>query len=104
MNDRRVYRRPAARVDVLGIFEFIADENPDAAFRFIDAVRSTEEMLLDMPLMAPASVLGLQQFPNMRYRSVSSFDNYLIFYQPMEQGIDVVRVLHGARDLERLLG
>jgi toxin ParE1/3/4 len=38
----------------------------------------------------------------MRRFPVSRFDNYLIFYLPHENGIDVIRVLHGARDLDRL--
>ena len=28
--------------------------------------------------------------------------NYLIFYFPLENGIDIIRVLHGSRDMERL--
>ena len=34
---------------------------------------------------------------------VASFEDYLIFYRPTKRGIDVVRVLHGARDLRRIL-
>ena len=104
MSERQVFRRPRARADVLDIFEYIATENPGAAYRFIAAVRETEEMLLAMPHMAAASSFGLQRFPDMRHRSVKGFENYLIFYQPIEAGVDVVRVLHGARDLERLFG
>ena len=36
---------------------------------------------------------GLRSFP---------FKRYVIFYQPLQDGIDVVRVLHGARDIESL--
>jgi toxin ParE1/3/4 len=28
--------------------------------------------------------------------------NYLIFFFPLEDGVDIVRVLHGSRDIERL--
>jgi toxin ParE1/3/4 len=31
--------------------------------------------------------------------SVRGFENYLIFYRPLSNGIDVVRVIHGARDI-----
>jgi plasmid stabilization system protein ParE len=38
----------------------------------------------------------------------SPFRNYLVFYRPIRDGIEVLTVLHGARDLhavlERLLG
>jgi toxin ParE1/3/4 len=37
-----------------------------------------------------------------RVWAVRGFRNHLVFYRPTEQGIDVVRVLHGARDIEAL--
>jgi toxin ParE1/3/4 len=38
----------------------------------------------------------------MRWHSVRGFRKYLVFYIPRSDGIEVVRVLHGARDLEAL--
>ena len=38
--------------------------------------------------------LGLYKFP---------VDDYLIFYRPSADGIDVIRVLHGSRDVENIL-
>jgi toxin ParE1/3/4 len=35
---------------------------------------------------------------------VKDFDNHLIFYQPREDGVSIVRVLHGASDWWTLLG
>jgi hypothetical protein len=32
------------------------------------------------------------------------FGRYVIFYEPIEDGIDVVRVLHGARDIDAVFG
>jgi toxin ParE1/3/4 len=37
---------------------------------------------------------GLRSFP---------FGRYVIFYRPLDDGIEVVRVLHGARDIRRAL-
>lgn len=43
----------------------------------------------------------LEQFrPGLRRFVV---DNYLVFYQPIESGIEVFRILYGARDIENLL-
>jgi len=39
---------------------------------------------------------GLRVWP------IKAFENYLIFYQPTDAGIDVVRVIHAARDIEAL--
>lgn len=33
-----------------------------------------------------------------------SFGRYVIFYAPVEHGIDVVRVLHSARDIDAVFG
>ncbi len=39
---------------------------------------------------------GLRRFP------VRGFEKYLVFYLPREAGIDVIRVLHGARDIDNV--
>ncbi len=38
-------------------------------------------------------------FPNIRSFPV---DNYLIFYRPLDKGIEILRVISGYRDLEKL--
>jgi toxin ParE1/3/4 len=37
------------------------------------------------------------------YPMPSGFRNYLIFYRPLENGIEVLTILHGARDIEAVL-
>jgi len=40
----------------------------------------------------------------MRWFPISDgFDNILLFYFPLENGVDVARVVHGSRDLEQLV-
>lgn len=34
---------------------------------------------------------------------VKGFDNWLIFYRPKRDGVEILRVIHGARDIENLL-
>ena len=41
---------------------------------------------------------------NLRVGRVDGFDNFVIYYRPSKQGIEVVRVLHGAREADRALG
>jgi plasmid stabilization system protein ParE len=38
----------------------------------------------------------------MRMTLINGFRNYLIFHIPTDYGIHIVRVLHGARDLDAL--
>jgi toxin ParE1/3/4 len=48
-------------------------------------------------MIQPVSDLeGVRRLP------VKGFENYLIFYVPRSGGIDVIRVLHGARDIDNL--
>jgi toxin ParE1/3/4 len=47
--------------------------------------------------------LSAPRLADLRRWPVSGFPNHLIFYQPTEGGIEVVRVLHGARDLATML-
>jgi plasmid stabilization system protein ParE len=35
---------------------------------------------------------------------LSRFRKYLVFYRPITEGIEVTRVLHGARDIDSILG
>jgi plasmid stabilization system protein ParE len=42
-------------------------------------------------------------FEGIRVFPVSRFKKYLVFYRPIEGGIEVLRVLHGARDIQGLL-
>jgi toxin ParE1/3/4 len=99
---RSIFRRPAADRDVREAAFAIADSNPTAAIRFVDAVRTTEELLLDSPGIGTARDYGNPVLAGMRWHSVKGFRKYLIFYIPRSDGIEVVRVLHGARDLETI--
>ena len=52
-----------------------------------------------MPEMG--SLCGFQsaEAAGIRVWSIAGFENHLIFYRPIEDGIDVIRVIHGARDI-----
>ena len=77
----------------------VRQNNPNAAMRFVDAVRATEELLLERPGIGTVRDYGNAALAGMRWHSVKGFRNYLIFYIPRSNGIEIARVLHGARDL-----
>jgi toxin ParE1/3/4 len=83
-------------VDLKHIYRYIAEFNPLAAASTIRELYAKAQMLAGMPGMAqgvPHLSPGLRRFP---------VGNYAIFYRPINDGIDVIRVLHTARDLEAL--
>jgi len=99
---RLIVRRPLADHDVREAAHAIANNNLRAAIRFVDAVRATEELLLDAPGIGSPRDYGNPALIGMRFHLVKGFRKYLVFYIPRSDGIEVVRVLHGARDLEAL--
>jgi toxin ParE1/3/4 len=86
----------------MGIVESIAGSNPSAAGRFTQAVRTTEELLLSSPGIGTSRDYDNPALTGTRWHSVRGFRKCLVFYIPRSDGIEIVRVLHGARDLEAL--
>jgi toxin ParE1/3/4 len=94
----RVVLTDAAKQDQLEIWLYIAADNPDAADRLLDEMDET------LRLLAGAPGLGRVRddiAPGLRYFPIG---NYLILYEALPDGITVVRLVHGARQLARLLG
>lgn len=99
----RLIVRPAADRDIDDIAERIAIDNLSIGRRFYEAVWETIDLLGTMPrLGAPPETQnpGLQ---GLRAFGVKGFRNYLLFYLPIERGIDVVRIMHGAGDIDAIL-
>lgn len=90
----RVIRRPLAAADILDIWDHIAEDSLDQADRWVDRLDEKFRLLATQPLIGRARedlAVDLLSFP---------FGRYVIFYTPVHDGIDVVRVLHSARDID----
>lgn len=88
----RVKRTPRAEQDLEDIWFFVAQDNPDAADRLLDRIEQSTKLLVDNPHIGPA---WLDVAPELRYHPVG---NYLLLYRIIKNGIEIVRVVHGARD------
>jgi toxin ParE1/3/4 len=87
---------PASRRDLREILDYIAQDSRTRARRFVDKLEQKCELLARSPH------LGFEcedLLPGMRVWPVG---RYLIFYRPAAAGIEIVRVVHGARDIPRL--
>jgi hypothetical protein len=61
-------------------------------------------LLSTQPESGAAFFARKPELQNMRQFPVSDgFGKILLFYFPLQDGVDLVRVVHGSRDLERLL-
>ncbi len=99
-----VSRKPEVRRDLVEYADHISRDNLDAALRFLDAAERTFKFLA-----ANREVGQLCRFPQpelagLRVWPIEGFGNYLVFYQPTDEGVEIWRVLHGARDIETLFG
>ena len=99
-----VNRRRAARRDLIGVFNHYVDEGSiKTARRFLAQAESTFQRLARLPSAGALYEPDDPIHPGLRYMPVSRFRKDLIFYVPVPGGIDVFRVLHGARDLGEIL-
>lgn len=92
----RVTRRPQAVEDVLEIWDHIAEDSLTAADRWVDVLDEKLQLWATQPLMGRARddlMDGLRSF---------LYGRYVVFYSPLPDGLDVVRVLHGARDIDAM--
>ncbi|MGA9794893.1 MAG: type II toxin-antitoxin system RelE/ParE family toxin [Rhizomicrobium sp.] len=87
-----------AKADLFGIGAWIERDNPARAASFVEEIAHACFGLADMPL-AFALLAGHEE-SGIRRRPYGA---YLIFYIVGSERIDIVRVLHGARDYEQLL-
>lgn len=87
-----------ANADIEKILLYLCDLNPVAANRFLDSLDETCELLAEHPLIGrsrPEFGENVRSFP---------VGNYLIFYVPRTDGIDIARVIYGGRDLPSAFG
>lgn len=89
----QVFFTRAAREDLIAIWTHIAADNPAAADRVLDRLEEAASHLADNPQMGPARD---DIRPGLRYLVSSS---YLLLYRIADDGIEIVRAVHGRRDL-----
>ena len=92
----RVTRRPQAEADILEIWEYIAGDSISAADQWVDELHEKMSLWASQPLMGRARD---ELVPGVRSLT---FGRYVVFFEPLQDGIDVVRVLHGSRDIDAI--
>ena len=85
-----------ARADLKAIWTYFAEFNHNSADNFMRKLAKKFQLLADNPKLGRSHdeiLLDLRSF---------SYKNYTIFYLPFENGVEIYRVLHGARNIEDL--
>lgn len=91
----RVARTPLAREDLRDIASHIANESQslEVAERFLDSIGDKCTLYASKPQLGelcPDFGTDVRRF---------SAGNYVVFYRPISKGIQVLRVVHGSRDI-----
>lgn len=93
MNDYVV--SPRALNDLAAIDDYISADNPAAAERLLESFRETFALLASVPEAGRRRdevIAGIRSFP---------VGSYVIFYRIIRGRVEIVRVLHGSRDIRR---
>ena len=98
-----VHAMPEAWQDVINIFTRISADNPATAERFFDAIEQTFALLGEHPGAGALIEPALPNLPSARSWPITGFKNCLVVYRPVDVGIEIRRVLHGARDIPAAL-
>jgi toxin ParE1/3/4 len=92
----RVVRTFPARDDLEQIWLYIAERNPLAADRLIDKLERTLFSISRNPQLGETADqyrAGLRRF---------TVGKYVLYFEPIHDGIRLIRVLHGARRIDEL--
>ena len=98
-----VFVRHDAELDALGYFEYLHEQNPQVAIRFLAAIDRTINGLLEQPMKGRLRRFKGGALRNIRSWRVDEFENYLIFYRATKERLEILRIKHGAMDFPRAL-
>ena len=90
----RFRKLPQANLDLDSIWDFIAIDDARAAERQLDRFEKIFRMLVENPLAG-------RERPELR-KNLRSFPagSYIVFYTPLSDGIEVVRVMNGRQYID----
>ena len=92
---------PQALDDLSEIWRFITKLDPKAADRVENAIYSACDLIAQVPL-AGRMRADLTPLP-LRFWVVQPYTNYIIVYDPEKVPLQIIRILHGARNLPGVL-
>lgn len=98
----RIVRRPLAELDIVDVALYLAENSESAARRFLEAVRRTLARIVEFPGAGELVQTSNHALQGCRSWAVGGFENWRIYYLETPGRIEIVRVLHVARDLDSI--
>lgn len=99
----RILITPLANQDIDAHVNYLRVYNEKAAFRLFDSIRLTLTQIAKIPKIGVSYSLQNSRLAGLRKWPIKDFSNYIIFYLEKPEQIEVVRILHGARDIRFVL-
>jgi toxin ParE1/3/4 len=99
---REVIKRPQAKRDLMEHADYIAQNSMDASDRFLKATDKALRQIAEMPGIGASRDFHNPELAGLRVWPVPGFRRYLIFYRATEDQIEIIRVLHSARDIRAI--
>jgi toxin ParE1/3/4 len=103
MSKRRIRRTRQVADDLIGIYLFIHRRSPQGAERVLSVLERNIRSLADTPGVGRLWDTPDPRLEGMRVAVVTPYRNYLIFFRPAPDAIEVFRVVHGAQELDRIV-
>ena len=100
---RAILKRPQAERDIEEAFVFIGADDFDSGLDFLFAVEQSLEFIAANPLVGSRRSFAVPGLKNVRMWRIKSYEKYLIFYLVHDQAIELLRLVHSARDYRRVL-
>jgi antitoxin ParD1/3/4 len=92
---------PLAKADIFDIWSYIAEDNEEAADRVEQAVYDACAFVADRPTSGHSRP-DLTARP-LRFWTLARYPNYAIVYRPETAPLEIIAVMHGKRNLGRIL-
>ncbi len=94
----QIRRWSRAEQDLAEVVRHIARDNATAALNWLDKIETL------FRLLAIHSEIGERiNTPRFGFVRRYTLGNYVVYYRPIFDGVEILRVLHGARDHDRLI-
>lgn len=101
---KRVIRRTKqARDDIIDIYGYIAARNHSAAERVFDAIEQTIRFISEWPGCGTRWEAPHPKLEGIRMIGLQKYRNYLVFFRPTNDSVEILRVVQGAQLLERIV-
>lgn len=92
---------PLAKADIFAIWSYIADDNEDAANRVEQAIYGACAFVAKAPMRGHSRPDLTTR--SLRFWTLTRYPNYTIVYRPGTAPLQVLAVLHGKRNVRRIL-